>query len=986
MALLDDALSELRRTVAALERKLDERTAERDEARAQQTATSEILRAIARSPTDLQPVFEAIVGSAAKVCEAEFSGVARLDDGLLHLVAVHSMSPEETAAFHSLFPRAPARNFVMGRAFADAQPVHSEDVLAEADYDPQTRDVLQSVVKYRSFLGVPILCEGKPIGVIGCGRRAVKPFTAAQIELLKTFADQAAIAIANVQLSGELETRNRDVSEALEQQTATAEVLQVINSSPGDLAPVFDAMLEKALRLCDASFGNLFVFDGTRDRSVAVRGAPEFARWLSERGAVAPATGSLADRMVQGEQIVHISDAADDAAYDSSPTRRAVVEIGGFRTLLGVALRKDKILFGGIVVYRQEVCPFTDKQIALLQNFAAQAVIAMENARLLTETREALERQTATAEVLQVINSSPGDLTPVFGAMLEKATRLCEAAFGILLTYDGERFRHAALRGIPPAYAEFMRQHPPIYGPGSAPGRLASGERLVHVIDMTDTDLYRSGEPNRRAIADLAGARTVVAVALRKDNALLGAIVVFRQEVRPFSEKQLALLENFAAQAVIAMENARLLTETREALEQQTATAEVLQVINSSPGDLAPVFDAILEKAHSLCGAAHGSLQLYGGENLHAVATHAVSEEFAEVLKQGYRADDSPASRALIEGSAHFQIADCTEIDHPVFRNAAELSGIRTVLFVPLRRDDAFLGLISAARLEVRPFTGKQIALLQNFAAQAVIAMENARLLTETREALEQQTATAEVLQVINSSPGDLAPVFDAILEKAMRLCETTFGHLMTWDGERFHRIAFRGMPEDLVEEMRQPMKPVPGSFIDQVVQGKDLICHTDLQEAEAGSVGPGAASLMRFGARARAMVALRKDERLLGTITVYRTEVRPFTEKQIALLQNFAAQAVIAMENARLITETREALEQQQAIAEILQVINRSPGELQPVFDILLEKAMQLCGAAFGILAVLDREQTHTVAARGLGAKPVGGRPGPRIKLARLI
>jgi GAF domain-containing protein len=436
---------------------------------------------------------------------------------------------------------------------------------------------------------------------------------------------------------------------------------------------------------------------------------------------------------------------------------RAAVDLGGIRTLLVVPLRKDATLLGAITAYRQDVNPFSDKQIALLQNFAAQAVIAMENARLITETREALEQQTATAEVLQVINSSPGDLAPVFDAMLEKAMRLCDAAFGGFARFDGDVFQLEAHRGFPAAFVDSLREPLRPDGSGGPLTRVTRGEPIVQVADLADSEAYRSGNRGRVMLVDLAGARTAVWVALRNDDALIGIFVIYRTEVRPFSDRQIALLQNFAAQAVIAMENARLITETREALDQQTATAEVLQVINASPGDLAPVFDAMLEKAHSLCGATRGTLFLWNGETFRAAAAHGYPADLAERLRQGI---SGPIFAPLLDGARLIHFPDLTQIDDPLARAVAERGGVRTNLLLPLRKDGALLGMISCNRHEVRPFSEKEIALLESFAAQAVIAIDNARLLDEIRQRQAE-------LRVTFDNMGDGVVMFDEHLRLA---------------------------------------------------------------------------------------------------------------------------------------------------------------------------------------------------------------------------
>jgi PAS domain S-box-containing protein len=524
------------------------------------------------------------------------------------------------------------------------------------------------------------------------------------------------------------------------------------------------------------------------------------------------------------------------------------------------------------------------------------------------ELAAAREREAAAVEVLGVISASPGNLVPVFDAILERAVRLCEAGFGILWTYDSTRFQAVAHYGVPAAYAEFLR-NPIELSDSAALGDIARGHNSVHVVDLAASGAHTKSAL-RRATVELGGARTGLAVPFHKDGALLGIFVIYRQEVRPFSDKQIALLQNFGAHAGIAMENARLLGETRETLQQQTATAEVLQAINSSPGDLAPVFDAMLEKAARICRADAGFIfRLQDGLN-RMVAAFGVPAEYKEFQAR----NPIPLSRGTLAGRTALEqravhIVDAAADPEYVRAEAVQIGGQRTMLGVPLIREDALIGIITFGRSRVEPFTQKQIALVTTFADQAVIAIENARLLTELGESLGQQQAITEVLQVINSSPGDLAPVFDAVLDKALRLCEAAFGVFWTFDGERFHSVAARGDPR-VAEWMRRDgaTRVAPDTPAGRIVRGERIVHLADATKDEAYQLHRRWRELVDIGGgRTVLIVGLWKEDVPLGLIAVYRQEVHPFTEKQTGVLQNFAAQAVIAMDNARLLGEIRQ-------------------------------------------------------------------------------
>jgi GAF domain-containing protein len=888
------------------------------EALEQQAATAKILGVISSSPTDVQPVFDTIVRSATRLCGGNFGLVLRFDGTLLHVAAHNNVSPEGLQELHHLFPRPLDEGSLSARALRDGRIHQSADVRADADA-PAAASRMGRLLDYRSEIVVPMLRGSTAIGTLSISRSVGGLFPDEQVELLKTFADQAVIAIENVRLFTELEARNRDLTDALSRQTATSEILGAISSSPTDVQPVFDTIVRNARGLCGADTAAVLSYDGEMVRHESLDShTPEQAAALRNAYPRPADQGHATGRAIRTGRPVHIPDVREDPSYGIETLR----DTAGLRSLLSVPLMRDGVAIGAITAQRWVTArPFSESQIALLRTFADQAVIAIENVRLFKELQEkndaltqahaqvteALEQQTATSEILRAIGQSPTDAQPVFDAIVRNAVRLCEGLYSFMGRFDGERLHFTAHYNFTPDALEIEQRLYP-YRPDRrrVAGRVILTRSVVHVEDVLTDPEYPQD------VARAGGWRAVLGVPLLREGSPLGAITVIRARPGPFSPTQVELLKTFADQAVIAIENVRLFTELGERNRDLTATGEILRVISRSPTDLQPIFDTIAEHAMRLCNALHGVVLRFDGELIHLVAIANASPEAGDALRGLFPTPlggHTAASRAILTGTT-VDIPDAQNNRDYTVTGAARTAGYRSIVAVPMLRDGRAIGTLNVHGAEVGQFSQRQIQLLQTFADQAVIAIENVRLFKELEartqdltRSVEELTALGEVGRALSSTL-DLESVLRTIVARATQLSGTEAGVIYEYNEAR--EVFLPSATERLEPEILQAMLATPvrkgEGATGRLAEGQEPIEVPDILAAPGESRVRGA--LVRAGYRALLAVPLLREDRLLGGLTVIRKTTGRFSPEVIELLRTFATQSALAIQNARLFQE----------------------------------------------------------------------------------
>ncbi|MER8441180.1 GAF domain-containing protein [Mesorhizobium sp. M1312] len=971
----------MRESHGELEARIGLLTRELNEARERETATGELLRIIASSPTDIKPVLDAVAASAARLCDA-YDVIIRLKkDDMLHLGAHSGPIAVDEA------PWPLERDRVMARSVIDARTMQVED-LSEAGAEFAAGREMAIQYGFRTILATPLVGDGRAIGAISLRRREVRPFSDRQIELLKTFADQAVIAISNVRLFEEVQARTAELSEALAQQTATADVLKVISRSAFDLEPVLQTLLDSAIRLAGGDMGAISLRDGDWLRVMTGTGWTDELRAYEKSHPHPIGRGTFQGRAALEGATVHVPDVSKDMEYK----RPEAATMGDFRAALSVPLKRGQEVIGVFGMARRTVGAFSQRQIELVESFADQAVIAIENVRLFDEVQarnhevtEALERETATGSILRVIAASPTDIQPVLDAVAESAARLCDAHDATIYLRQGDRLAVGAHHGPIPVDGAGLPVARDV-----VTGRAVLDRAPVHVHDLTEAGVdFATG----RAMAHRLGFRTILAIPLLRDGEAVGALMIRRIEMRPFTDKQIALLKTFADQAVIAISNVRLFEEVQartrdlqESLEYQTATSDVLGVISRSPAQAQPVLDTIVTTAGHLCEADYAYVYMRKDDGkYHLVAAHP-----ADAAQIDYwRANPVSLDRGTTTGRTALErrtvhIPDATADPAYTRSEWIKLSDARTFLGVPLLRDGDPIGVIAAARRRTVPFSDRQIELITTFADQAVIAIENARLFEEVQartaeltEALAQQTATADVLKVISASTFDLKAVLQTLIESAVKLCGAELGGIYMLDGDVYHISASHGdSPELRAHEEAHPNRVGRDSWVGRAALEKAVVHVPDVTlDLEYGT--PDVPRIGKFAAGLS--VPLLREGIPIGVFSMARAKPGPFSERQIELVQTFADQAVIAIENVRLFEEVQqrtreatEALEYQTATSDVLGVISRSPTDVQPVFNMIAQSAARLCEAQFCFVYRYDGQLLHFVAHHGITEESV--------------